>query len=113
MIYLLNMPIKKSYIKLLLTLLLTQPYLLQGQNLEERISKYDFGAIKSKSYYLNGLKHGTWLNYHKSGGLQTSSEYRNDTLIGPHQMFYSNGVLKEFQTFDYIDGDVYSIKVDF
>lgn len=52
---------------------------------------YANGFLESTGEYVNGKKHGLWLQYHENGMMRDSSFYDNGNIVGISQGWHRNG----------------------
>ena len=83
-----------------LILLLFIPLVSFGQ-IEEKITYYENGAVKSKKNYVDGELHGESFNYYKSGAVQYKVNYVDGKKQGEEIIYYESGVVD--QKGNYVD----------
>ncbi len=64
--------------------------------------------LKGRFEYKDGLKHGTWYEWHKNGFMKAAFHYTKGILSGLQQEWHSNGTQKMKR--DYIMGMAYGLE---
>jgi hypothetical protein len=62
---------------------------------DERVEYYNDGGFKSKVQLLDGLRDGAMTTFYSSGEILGKYTYRKDSLSGPYEVYYPEGILAE------------------
>lgn len=55
---------------------------------------WDYGIVKTKGSYVNGIRDGLWLGYWFNGNLHSIGYYKNNHKLGDWVYYRENGVIK-------------------
>ena len=68
------------------------------------VDYHENGQLYSKGNYKNGLQEGAWVGYYKNGRLEYKGIYKNGSIEGPWVWYESDGSVFKFLTGTFKDG---------